>query len=240
MTTRNSQRQVSLFVPERTEENDPDLWPGGSGPEAAWRVGPHPALPDVGWEWIEPYLWPYYRRTAERDAAVLAHYEKTGAREPTSGRLLPFMVPDPDNLLHRNGRPIPVDLSREDGRSLACHYQALREAKHRLDSEKSEVYERARDAHEFTCAGCEVVDRDTVRPRTVGGWVHHPPHARVELTLTERGPNLCGSCANTVELLIDERRRARAEDAAVEVLPDGRSRRDACDAFLDAHVERIM
>lgn len=228
MNTRNSQRKVALFVPEQSEENDPDLWPGGSGPDAAWRVGPHPALADVGWEWIEPYLLPYYRRTAKRDAEVVAIYKD------------PCLIDDRDNLLHRNGRPVPVDPSTEHGRSLICHFHALRDAKDRLGAEIREGRDRARDVYEFTCVGCAVVDRDRVRPRSVGAWVHPSKVARIEVTSIVRGPNLCPSCGFTLELLVEERVRSRAEDAAVEVLPDGRSRRDACGTFLDGHVERIM
>lgn len=235
------QRQITRYQPPATRDNNPALWPTN------WDVGPHPALPDVGWEWIEPSLLPYYRRTAKGDKKVLEEYKRLAPVHGPSGRMLPLMLPDTDDLLHRHGLPISADLNTTEGRALALHYHALRVAKAKLDEEKRAAREAANDLGRHTCHACGVLDRASVRERTVGGW--GPQRHRVLLGQPRQpgrsrdamqGPHLCDDCARTVDMVMRERQQAREAETAQHFLADGQSRRDAVEAFLSGSEARIV
>jgi hypothetical protein len=227
-----SQRQITRFVPERTEDNDPDLWPEG------WDVGPHPAIAGVAPEWIEPRLLSYYKRTQAADDEVREYYER-GPRNQVTGELEPVLVADEHNLLHRNGLPISLNPATNQGMGLLLHYQALRLSKHRLDTERQQEIETTQDRTRYTCGACGLVDRAQVRERTVGAWGHDGPVARLEALVLNRGPNLCDACFPVVEQELRDRRRARAAELAAELV-DGTSRRDLVARWIDGHVERIL
>lgn len=228
-----SQRQISQYVPERTEDNDPDLWPTG------WDEGAHPALRDIRWEYIDPGLLPFYRRTAEADAQVRARYE-SGTRNPRTGDLESVYLNDEHNLLHRNGAPVVARPSTEEGMALILHFEAMRAARARVVGEREAALREARDRSEHTCAACGVVDRTSgVRSRSVGGW-RKPDRGSWEIQLMERGPRLCTACHEFALVKVEELRRERARAYGSEETTGGRLRSEVVGLFLDANVERIM
>ena len=108
-----SQRQISNYVPEWSEDNDPDLWPVG------WEVGPSTRRsPDVAPEYASSPT--SCRTTSAPRRAPPRSGRSTRPGPPTRqpARSSRWSVADPDNLLHRNGRPLSFNPGTESGMGL--------------------------------------------------------------------------------------------------------------------------
>ncbi|KQW43014.1 hypothetical protein ASC77_22225 [Nocardioides sp. Root1257] len=160
---------------------------------------------------------PYYFRSAERDAEVMRAWPEDR-----------FETPDSDvygEVLAVDG--FPVTLSGRDP-ELVTHWFAMYEARARIKADGARRGQAVRDALN-RCEICGEV-RSDVAGQAVGDLSGSP---------VEAPPRVCAGCMAVAEIEIEERRRARAEMHAAEVV-EGVPRSERVKVWIDEREGRIM